>query len=63
MIDNDDDQKIDNDDQDDHEIDDDDHEIDNLTCPFSADNKDYRGTTLDEAINDKIHLPRWEIDY
>ena len=27
----------------------------NLTYPFSADEEDYRGTTLDEAINNKIH--------
>lgn len=29
----------------------------NLTFPFSIDNEDYSGTTLDDAINDKMHSP------
>ena len=27
----------------------------NLTYPFSADDKDYRNTTLDDATNDRMH--------
>ena len=32
----------------------------NLTYPFSADDKDYRGTTLDDATNDRMHPPNTE---
>ena len=41
------------------EIDDEIDDVD-LTFPFSIDNEDYRGTTLDDAINDKMHPPNTE---
>jgi hypothetical protein len=38
-----------------------DEEIDdNLTFPLSIDPEDFNGTTLDDAINDKMHLPNTE---
>jgi len=39
-----------------------DHETDdvNLTYPLSIDSEDFRGTTLDDAINDKMHPPNTE---
>ena len=33
---------------------------DNLTFSFSIDPEDYCGTTLDDAINDKLHPPNTE---
>lgn len=33
---------------------------DNLTFPFSIDAEDFSGTTLDDAINDKMHPPNTE---
>ena len=29
----------------------------NLTFPLTIDSEDYRGITLDDALNDKMHLP------
>lgn len=37
-----------------------DEEIDNLTFPLSIDSEDFHGTTLDDAINDKMHPPNTE---
>ena len=38
-----------------------DEEIDiNLTFPLFIDPDDYRGITLDDAINGKLHLPSTE---
>ena len=33
---------------------------DNLTYPLYIDPEDYRGTTLDDAVNDKLHPPNTE---
>ena len=43
----------------DEEIDQD-QEIDDLTYPLSIDDEDLRGTTLDDAINDKLYPPNTE---
>ena len=40
------------------DVDDEMDEDDNLMFPFSVDNEDYSGITLDDAVNDKIHLPK-----
>lgn len=42
------------------DVDDEMDEGDNLTFPFSIDNEDYSGTTLDDATNDKMHPPNLE---
>ena len=34
------------------------NEDDNLTFLFSIDNKNYSDIILDDAVNDKIHLPK-----
>jgi hypothetical protein len=42
------------------EVDETDEEIVNLTFPLSIDEDDFCGTTLDDAINDKMHPPTTE---